>query len=180
MLSPTTSLAASDLSEDPSSSEWRIQDIEETTEPNYNLAQPYISGNEPSYTYWYQSKSKYKKTTYGAWQNKGVPVHGPINLEKKYTSKTSVSITASAGLPIKTVEAALTGELGKTNTVTTTVSRYVPKGKKGQLQVRNVYKHYNVTLEQWMSIDGRKTKTGKTKVVTVKRKSGSELRINVY
>jgi len=43
-----------------------------------------------------------------------------------------------------------------------------------------MYTNINVTIEKWISINGIKHKAGKTKVVPVKRKSGSELKFNVY
>lgn len=155
-----------------------IISIEEVEDPNELLIQPFISGNEASYKYWIKSgNQKYTNTTYGKWTNKGSLYHGPGTLNKTYTTKTSISVSVAAEVSIKAVKATFTPSFSKETTLTTQVSRNIPKGKKGQFQVRDVYKHYKVTMAEWISIDGRKSKTGRTKTATIKKKTNFESRI---
>lgn len=137
----------------------------------------YLSGNEGTYTYWIQDKSTYVNKTYGGWTNKGSVFVGPGTLTKSYESHSSISITGNGEVSDKSIKAGLSSAFTKDRTYTTKVSRYVPKGKKGQFQIRNVYKNYKVKMIQWISIDGKKKKTGKTKTVNMKKKSGIESRI---
>ncbi|MGX4668824.1 hypothetical protein JNUCC74_06375 [Cerasibacillus sp. JNUCC 74] len=149
-----------------------VESIEEISGPKEHTIQHFLSGNEPTYTYWLQTgNAKDSKTTYGKWKNKGGAFHG-LGTFKKTESSTS-SFSVSGGIPKTSIK----GSLGKQTKITTTASRKIPKGKKGQSQVRNVYKHYKVTMREWISIDGRKKATNKKKTVTVKKKKGLESRI---
>lgn len=126
-------------------------------------ATPQLSGNEPTYTYWIQSGDpKYIKKSFGGWRDVGAAVHGPTTLVQVYKESSSISVTASAGIPVKQI---------------TTTKTKIPKGKKGQFQVRSVYKYYKVTMVQWMAMDGKRKKTGKKKTVTVKKKTSLENRV---
>lgn len=137
-----------------------------------------LSGNEPTYTYWMQTgKKTYKSTSYSNWKSQKGTVVGAATMKKKYTTKSGWSITGSAGLPVKAIEIGLEGNLTKESTLSTTVTRKIPKGKTGVFQIRNQYKTYNVKMQQWFSIDGRKSKTGKVKTVTVKKKTDIQGRI---
>jgi hypothetical protein len=57
-------------------------------------------------------------------------------------------VTASAGIPVKQIEAGLSSDFSKKYSLTTTTKTKIPKGKKGQFQVRSVYKYYKVTMVQ--------------------------------
>ena len=68
------------------------------------------------------------------------------------------------------------GTLSKTY-LTTTGSKYIPTGKTGYFQIRNVYNHYKVKMVEWISIDGRKSKVGNVKYVTIKKKEDIQSQI---
>lgn len=137
-----------------------------------------LSGNEPSYFYWMQKgKKTYKSTSYSKWKSQKGTVVGAATMKKKYSTKSGWSVTASAGIPVKAIEIGLEGNLTKESTLSTTISKKIPKGKTGVFQIRNQYKTYNVKMEQWVSMDGRKSKTGKVKTVTVKKKTDIQGRI---
>lgn len=137
-----------------------------------------LSGNEPTYTYWMQKGNKtYKSTSYSKWKSQKGTVVGAATMKKKYSTKSGWSVTASAGIPVKAIEIGLEGNLTKESTLSTTISKKIPKGKTGVFQIRNQYKTYNVKMEQWFSMDGRKSKTGKVKIVTVKKKTDIQGRI---
>lgn len=136
--------------------------------PSTGLA---VSGNEPSYTYWMESSHDYTHTTYGDWVSKKNAFTGPGTMSKGYES--SAGVTVGGNIPRSGLSVGLT----KGVALSTEASREIPEGKKGRLQIRNVYKHYKVHMEEWQSIDGRKSKTGKTKTGTAKRKDEIESRI---
>jgi len=137
-----------------------------------------LSGNEASYFYWLQSgKPSYQSTSYGSWTSHKGSIVGPGTMKKGYSTKSTFSITGSAGIPVKTVEVGLESGFTKETTLSTSVSRSIPKGKTGIFQTRYQYKTYKVKMVQWVSIDGRKSKTGKTKYVTVKKRTDVQGRI---
>ena len=137
-----------------------------------------LSGNEASYFYWLQSgKPSYQSTSYGSWTSHKGSIVGPGTMKKGYSTKSTFSITGSAGIPVKAVEVGLEAGFTKENTLSTSVSRSIPKGKTGVFQTRYQYKTYKVKMVQWISIDGRKSKTGKTKYVTVKKRTDVQGRI---
>ncbi|MDA1478430.1 hypothetical protein [Bacillus changyiensis] len=137
-----------------------------------------LSGNEPTYTYWMQSgKQKYVKKSFGKWQNKGSVFHGPGTMTKNYTTKTSFSIGPGVQIPYTKIN--LSVSLGSEKSISTTARRSIPKGKKGQFQIRNEYRYYKVKMVQWISIDGRRVKTGKEKTITVTKKAALESRITL-
>lgn len=139
-----------------------------------------LSGNEASYFYWMQKgKKTYKSTSYSKWkEDKSVKQKvGPTTMNVTSTSKTSISITVTGGIKKKDITAGLEGNLTKVKENTDSLTKKIPKGKTGVYQTRNQYKTYNVKMEQWVSIDGRKSKTGKVKTVTVKKKTAVQGRI---
>lgn len=138
-----------------------------------------ISGNESTYTYWMQSSSTYLKTSYGSWGTVGGAFVGPGTYTKTYKSNTGYSVEVSASIPVKKIDLGLALGFTKEKEITTTASRKVPAGKKAYFQKRNVYKHYKVKMVEWISIDGRKSKTGKVKYVTIKKKDNLESRITL-
>ncbi|WP_155116795.1 hypothetical protein, partial [Heyndrickxia coagulans] len=134
-------------------------------------ATPQLSGNEPTYTYWIQSGDpKYIKKSFGGWRDVGAAVHGPTTLVQVYKESSSISVTASAGIPVKQIEAGLSSDFSKKYSLTTTTKTKIPKGKKGQFQVRSVYKYYKVTMVQWMAMDGKRKKQEKRRQLQLKRK----------
>ncbi|UNL83162.1 hypothetical protein [Priestia koreensis] len=130
-----------------------------------------VSGHEPTYTYWMQEKSSYQSTSYGKWTSQKGTLTGPINMKKSYNVSTTYSITANAGLGNKVVSAGLDGMFTKQTDLKTEASRAIPKGQTGVFQIRYEYKTYKVKMEEWLSLDGRKELTGRTKYVTVKKRT---------
>lgn len=137
-----------------------------------------LSGNEPTYTYWLQSSSSYVKQTYGSWVDRTAYTHGPGTKNYSYSTTTSYSVTSSAELSNGTIKSALSSTFTESKTVNESLSCPIKGYEKVAYQTRDVYKHYDVKLQQWISIDGRKSKTGKTKVVSIKHKKGFEDRCN--
>lgn len=138
-----------------------------------------LSGNEPTYTYWMQSSKKFTGNSYGKWKKHGNTFVGPGNFSTTYKTKTGFSITGNGEIPIKAVTVGLEVGFTKDKVITTKASRRVPAKKTGKFQVRNEYKHYKVKMVEWLSMDGRKSKTGKVKYVKVKKKTGVQSRIVV-
>ena len=137
-----------------------------------------ISGNEATYTYWLQSGAPtLQKTTYGKWVDQDAPFIGPGTMTKGYNTKTGYSVTGSVTIPVKAVELGLSATFKKEKSLSTTGSREIPNGKKGVFQVRNVYKTYKVKMVEWISIDGRKSKTNSVKYADVKKKVDVEGKI---
>lgn len=137
-----------------------------------------LSGNEPTYTYWMQSGDpKYQSSSYSSWKSQKGTVTGPATMKKTYKTKNTYSVTGSAEIPIKEIKLGLNGTFTKEVTLSTSLSRKIPKGKRGVFQTRYKYKTYKVKMQQWISIDGRKSKTKKVKYVYVKKKVDVDGRI---
>ncbi|MEK9196990.1 MULTISPECIES: hypothetical protein [Bacillales] len=138
-----------------------------------------LSGNEPTYTYWMQSSSSLIKTTYGSWVTRTAYTHGPATKTYSYETSTSWSVESYAELSYNEIKSGLKSSFTSTKKITDSMSCSIPKNKKGAYQTRDVYNHYKVKLQEWISVDGRKSKTGKTKTVTIKKKVGLEDRCNL-
>ncbi len=91
-----------------------IESIKEVNDPHNYKITPFLSGNEPTYTYWLQSgKAKYTKTSYGKWTNKGGAFHGPGNFSKTFTTSTSLSV--SGGISKSGLKASLGKKIQSNN-----------------------------------------------------------------
>lgn len=138
-----------------------------------------INGNEATYTYWMQDTSSLSKTSYGSWVDRTQYTVGPA--EKTYThdTTTSWSVEASAELSYNEIKSGLNSTFTSSKTISNELKVTIPKGKKAAYQTRDKFNHYKVKMIEWISIDGRKSKTGKTKTVTIKKKVGFEDRANM-
>lgn len=135
-----------------------------------------ISGNEATYTYWLQSSSTYSKQTKADWVTRSSYVYGPATKNFSYSTTKSWSVTASSDLSYNSVKAALSTTFTRADMITETTVCTIPAGKKGTYQTKDVFNHYNVKLAEWISIDGRKSKTGRVKTVSIKKKVAFEER----
>jgi hypothetical protein len=138
-----------------------------------------LSGNEPTYTYWLQSSSTPYKTSYGKWVTRSGYSHGPMKKTYSYSTNTSFSIESSAGISKNNIKSGLSVSFTAGKKISTSATCKIPKNKKGAYQTRDVYKHYKVKMDQWKSIDGRKSKTGATKTVKIKKKVSIEDRCHI-
>lgn len=133
-----------------------------------------LSGNEPTYTYWKQSSSTFVKQEPDVWVTRTGYTHGPGTQKFSYASPASWSVTSAAELSDTSIKSALSSKFKKPKTLTESLSCPVEASSKVAYQTRDINKHYNVTLVEWISIDGRKSKTGRTKTVSIKRKTAFE------
>jgi|GEM_PF-4402155 len=130
-------------------------------------------------TYWAPSKEPLPgKTNYSKWINKDKALKGPGTFKKTYTANSTVQIKYAAGIPEKFIK--LPPNFVKTEKLKTAAVRKIPKNKKGQFQVRDVYRTYKVPYAEWQIVNGKKRKTGKVKYILVQKKVELNSRISVY
>ncbi|MBQ0140262.1 MAG: hypothetical protein KBT36_13330 [Kurthia sp.] len=130
-----------------------------------------------TYSYWFKSgQPKYIKTEKSSWKRplksngkyKYGWAYGPMKENYSYSTKATWSINGSATIPYKSVETTLGSEYTSEKSYSIKTSCVISKKQKSTPKFRIKYKVYKQTYAQWISIDGKKSKTGKTKVVTFK------------
>ena len=130
-----------------------------------------LSGNEPTYTYWTRSSATLVNQEPDIWVTRTNYTYGPGTKVFSYTSPASFS---TVELSLESIKSTFNSMFDKTKTLNESLSCPIEADEKVAYQTRNINSYYDVTYEEWISIDGRKVKTGKTKTVSMKRKTAFE------